>query len=101
MRDRRPYLRGVAGPEQPMLIGADRPEYWDRQVGEGLSGKLTHTERVDQEIVLDLINIPRVALVLQRKGKFRSNRTGSAPSDQLDRPHGVLSKCSESWEWIQ
>ena len=84
-----------------MLISADRPENWNHQLGGGLSRDLTHTKRVDQEIVLDLINIPGATLVLQRKDKFRSNRTEIEPSDQMDRPHGVLSKCSEFWEWIQ
>ena len=46
-----------------MLIGADRPEDWNRQVGEGSNGDLTHTKRVNQEVVLDLVYVPGVRLV--------------------------------------
>ena len=65
--DRWPYLCGVTGPEQPVGIGADCPEDWNRQPGEGSDGNVTRTERVNQEIVLDLIYVPRVRLVYRGK----------------------------------
>jgi len=53
-----------------MGIGADCPENWNRQGGEGLGGNLTHTECVDEKIVLDLVYVPGVMLALQRKDRF-------------------------------
>jgi len=64
--DHRPYLCGVTGPEQPMLIGTDCPENWNCQSGEGSNGDATHTERVDQEIVLDLVYVPRMRSALEK-----------------------------------
>ena len=51
-----------------MRVGADCPENWNHQGGESSGGNLTHTECVDEKIVLDLIYVPEAKLDLQRKG---------------------------------
>ena len=84
-----------------MGIGADCPENWNRQESEGSSPNVTHTERVDEEIVLDFVYVPRVRSALRRKIKFSWNRTSNPPYDQLGRYHGVPPVCSEFWKRIQ
>jgi hypothetical protein len=68
--DRYPYLCSVTGPEKSMGIGADCPENWNCQGGEGPNRNFTHTECVDEENVLDLVYVSRVRLTLERKGRF-------------------------------
>jgi len=46
-----------------MLIGADCPENWNRKAREGSNKNVTHTKCVDEEIVLDLVYIPRAKSV--------------------------------------
>jgi hypothetical protein len=53
-----------------MLIGADRPENWNRQADEGSNINVAHTKCVNEEVVLDLVHIPRAGSVLQSKSKF-------------------------------
>ena len=84
-----------------MVIDADRPENWNCQEGEGLNKDLTHTECVDEEVVLDLIYVSRMKLVLQRKGEPSRNPTRSPPSDRPGQFHGVFLVCSAFWKWIQ
>jgi len=84
-----------------MRVGADCPENWNRQGGEGLGGNSTHTECVDEKIVLDLIYVPEAKLALQRKGRFSWNHTRSPPSDRPSRRYGVPPVCSEFWKNIQ
>jgi len=43
-----------------MLIGADRPENWNRKTREGSNKNVTRTKCVDEEIILDLVYVPRV-----------------------------------------
>ena len=69
--------------------------------GEGSNGNSTHTKCVDQEIVLNLVYVPRKRLVLQRKNDVSWNHTRSPPSDQPGRLHGVLSICTEFWKRTQ
>jgi len=45
-----------------MLVGADRPENLDRQAGKYSNRDMIHTKRVNKEIVLDLVYVPRVWL---------------------------------------
>ena len=99
--DRCPYLCGVTGPEQPMLIGTDRPENWSLQAGGGPNGNLTHTECVNQEIVLDLVDVPRAVLGLQRRSLLSWNRTRNPPSDRLAQRRGALSRYNEFWKRVQ
>ena len=59
----RPHLRGIASPEQSMLIGTDCPENWTCQAGEGSNDGLIRTECVNEKVVLDFVHVPRVRLV--------------------------------------
>lgn len=63
-----------------MLIGADGPEDYNLQAGENSNKNMTHTQRVDQEVILYLIHITRARLVWKRKNKLLWKRTGSLPS---------------------
>jgi len=50
-----------------MLISADFPENWGRQVGEDSNRRMTHTKCVNQQIILDLVYVPRVRLGTKEK----------------------------------
>jgi len=54
-----------------MGIGADFPENWIFEKGEGPSRNLIHTERVNEEIVLDVIYISKMGLALGGKADSR------------------------------
>ena len=47
-----------------MGVGADFPENWIFEKGEGPSRNLIHTERVNEEIVLDVIYVSAMRLAL-------------------------------------
>ena len=61
--DRRPYLCGITGPEQPVLVGADCPENLNCQAGEASNENMMRTECVDEEIVLNFVYVPKVRLL--------------------------------------
>ena len=66
-----PYLCGVTGPEQSVLIGTDRSENWNRKTREDSNKNVIHTKRVNEEVVLDLVHVPRMGLALQRSADSR------------------------------
>ena len=89
---------------QPRITHGD----WCRLSGElKQSGRyrfnknLMHTECVNQEVVLDLVDVPKVRLVLPRKSQFSCIRTRSPPSDRLGQSDGDIPIKNEFWKLIE
>lgn len=68
-----------------MLAGADGPENYNRQAGEGTNGFSIHTKCINQEIVLDFIYIPRVTF-----NRGRANSHGDVQKVHLLSSHPVI-----------